>query len=243
MLLLRHLHFKMYTLNKDGELIMVKKIAVALLCATLGTSLQAREDISTSKLFIGVEIDSTKVDGTRELIVTDNYFNEVDSLYKASATGSSVIEYGIHVGAEKEDWRTTLLYTYSSEENDGIDETMHKGAILLDYFIWNSGSTEYNVKPYLGAHVGYMNYEASVYDVQYGVDQIIMDDSGIYYGAQAGIAMTISEVVQLDLSYRYSFTSIEDTDTLDYLGNGYWLDSVYSLDNMGTISFSLNYFY
>ena len=223
---------------------MVKKLGIALLCTALGTTLYARDDISTSKLFVGLELDSTKVDTSSELFLTDDIYGGSVALEKYSATGNSVIEYGIRVGAEKEDWRTTLLYTYSSDENDGIDETMHKGSILLDYFIWSSGSTAYNVKPYIGAHVGYMSYEASAHLVGYGVDQILMDDSGIFYGGQAGIAMTISDVVQLDLSYKYSITSIDDVVDMQNTGiPGLWLDTVYGLDNMGTIALSINYFY
>ena len=41
---------------------MIKKLGIALLCTALGTTLYAREDISTSKLFIGLELDGTKTD-------------------------------------------------------------------------------------------------------------------------------------------------------------------------------------
>jgi len=221
---------------------MVKKIAITLLCAALGTSLYAREDISESNLFIGLEIDSTKVDTSTEVFLTDQNYNILDSA-KFGATSSSVIEYGIRLGAEKEEWRTTLLYSYYNNEDEGIEETMHKGALLLDYFIWSSNSTDYNVKPYVGAHVGYMNYEASGDLAGYGINQIYADDSGFYYGAQAGIAMTISEVVQLDLSYRYSLTSIDDITGEDRISEDRWVNSVYALDNMGSIAFSINYFY
>ena len=50
----------------------------------------------------------------------------------------TVIEYGIRLGAEKDDWRTTLLYTYGNDDKDGLEETMHKGSMLLDYFIWST---------------------------------------------------------------------------------------------------------
>ena len=222
---------------------MMKKIAIALLCTTLGATLYAREDISTSKLFVGLEIQGTTVNSSNEYIFTDANYEEVASLAKLNSTGDTLIEYGIRLGAEKEDWRTTLLYTYSSDENDGLDETMHKGSILLDYFVVNWGSNSFSAKPYIGAHVGYMSYSASIDIPEYGVSQVLMDDTGLFYGGQVGIAMTIKEVVQLDLSYKYSLTSIESTNTLENFGNGYWLDDVYGIDNMGTIAFSVNYFY
>ena len=214
---------------------MVKKITIALLCTALGTSLYARDDISQSSLFVGLELESTKTDANIDL---------VGSPFGLDLSNDSVIEYGIRLGAEKNEWRTTLLYTYGNDDKDGLEETMHKGSLLLDYFIWSSGSTAYNVKPYIGAHVGYMSYEASAHLVGYGVDQILMDDSGIFYGGQAGIAMTISDVVQLDLSYKYSITSIDDVVDMQNTGiPGLWLDTVYGLDNMGTIALSINYFY
>jgi len=234
----------MYTLNKEEELIMVKKIGIALLCAVLGTSLQAREDISTSNLFIGLEIGSTKADSSAELLVVDRFGNEAASLDKITAVGDSAIEYGIRLGAEKDDWRTTIAYSYLNDDTDGFEETMHKGWLLLDYFIWSSGSDSYNVKPYLGAHIGYLGYEATVYDPNFDVNQVLMDDTGFFYGGQAGLALIISDVVELDISYRYSFTSIDDVvDTTPTGVNGYWYDTVASVDNTGSIVFAINYFY
>jgi len=214
---------------------MVKKIAVALLCTALGTSLYARDDISESKLFLGLELDGTKTN-------TDIDFVGAPSL-GVDTSNKTTIEYGIRLGAEKEEWRTTLLYTYGNDDNDGLDETMHKGSILLDYFIWNSGSNDYNVKPYIGAHVGYMSYTLEQQNFQNsGINVTVADDSGVFYGGQAGIAMTISEVVQLDLSYRYSLTTL-DNMAYDDAGiiSPFLLES--TLDNMGTIAFSINYFY
>ena len=211
---------------------MVKKIAVALLCTALGTSLYARDDISQSNLFVGLELDSTKTDANIDL---------VGSPFGLELSNDSVIEYGIRLGAEKEEWRTTLLYTYGNDDKDGLEETMHKGSLLLDYFIWSSGSNEYNVKPYIGAHIGYMSYE--LIDSNFmdsGLDLTVADDSGFFYGGQVGIAMTISEAVQIDLSYRYSLTSLEEMD-YDSLRSPGALES--NLDNMGSIAFSINYFY
>ena len=223
---------------------MMKKVGIALLCVALGSTLYARDDISTSKLFIGLELGSTKVDSSAELAVVDRFDNVVESFNKITATGDSTIEYGIRLGAEKEDWRTTVAYSYLNSDTNGFEETIHKGSLLLDYFIWSSGSDAYNVKPYLGGHIGYMSYEGTIYDPTYDANQVLMDDTGFYYGGQAGIAMTISNVVELDLSYRYSFTSIDDVVDSVYTGvPGYWYDTVASIDNMGSIVFAINYFY
>ena len=227
----------------DKEDIMIKKIGTALLCAALGTTLYARDDISTSKLFIGLELESTKVGASSEYQITDDFYNVLAS-EKYSDTFDSTIEYGLRVGAEKDDWRTTLLYTYYSDSQDATDVTMHKGSLLLDYFLWSTGSEEYTIKPYLGAHVGYMSYEVTGYIPEFAADQVFADDTGLFYGGQVGLAMTISEVVQLDLSYKYSLTSIESVTNLEYYpAKNLYLDVIDELDDMGTIAFSINYFY
>jgi len=221
---------------------MVKKLGMAFLCAALGTTLYAREDISTSKLFIGLELESTNVDSS-----TDVFSGTAP---KFSIDSSSAFEYGVRLGAEKEDWRTTLLYTYYNNTEDrkyGDKEqdrevTMHKGSMLLDYFLWSTGSADYNVKPYIGAHIGYMSYEVSGV-IRQGTDLNVVyaDDSGLFYGGQAGIAMTISEVVELDLSYKYSLTSLDDMAVS--INDPSLNNAVTSIDHMGSVAFSINYFY
>ena len=66
------------------------------------------------------------------------------------------------------------------------------------------------------------------------MDLKVADDSGIFYGGQAGIAMTISEVVQIDLSYKYSLTTLEEMEYDSLILAKMLLES--NLDNMGTIS-------
>ena len=223
---------------------MVKKLGIALLCAALGTTLYAREDISTSKLFIGLELESTNVDSSTDVFLGNDLKFSIDS--------DSTVEYGVRLGAEKEDWRTTLLYTYynNTEHNNYNNKeqdrevTMNKGSMLLDYFLWSTGSSDYNIKPYIGAHIGYMSYEVSgiVKTVNHpDVNVIYADDTGLFYGGQAGIAMTISEVVELDLSYKYSLTSLDDMAVS--INNTSLNNAVTSIDNMGSVAFSINYFY
>jgi len=191
---------------------MVKKLGIALLCAALGSTLYARDDISTSKLFVGLELDGTKADSTIELFDGNTVYYP-----KLKDKSDSVIEYGIRMGAEKDDWRTTLLYSYYNNEDSGVEETMHKGSMLLDYYILSTGSDAFTVKPYIGAHVGYMTYELSGH-LNNGLSANFADDSGIFYGGQAGVAMTISNVVQIDLSYRYSLTNLDKVFSDVHLG-------------------------
>ena len=85
-------------LNKDKEFIMVKKIAVAVLCTALGSTLYARDDISQSQPFLGLEIGYATIQAD-----AFNYFSPF--VYPGYET--SDVEYGDRLGAQKEDWRTT----------------------------------------------------------------------------------------------------------------------------------------
>lgn len=61
------------------------------------------------------------------------------------------------------------------------------------------------MRPYIGVNIGYANYESSY-----------VEDSGILYGAQAGIVLEVAEMINLDLGYRYS---LSDADALDHIGS------------------------
>lgn len=202
---------------------MVKKIAVACLLMAFGSTLHA-EIVGDSRAFMGLELESTKTESSLQLGDTP----------KLNFESSSVAEYGVRIGAENDEWRTTLLYTYYNDEDNGAEETMHKGSVLIDYFFWKTDANTMTIKPYVGAHAGYMSYELTSDQVFAGFNTTISDGSGVFYGAQAGIAMAVSEVVGLDLSYKYSLTDVDDTPLPD---------SKFELDNMGSIAFSINYYY
>ena len=209
---------------------MVKKIATGILAVALTGSLYA-ENYSEGKKFIGVELGSTKLDSSARLYSDDGTFTEL------AGKSNSNIEYGFRIGAQDEEWRTTLLYTYYNNEDSGLEETTHKGSISLDYFIWSTDAGGMNIKPFIGGHVGYMSYELSG-DTGLGLREIFADDANVFYGGQAGVALAIGEVVELDLSYRYSLTNLNDMP-IDLVGGH--MES--SLDNIGSIVFGLNYFY
>jgi len=187
---------------------MVKKIAMGILAVALTGSLYA-ENYSVGQTFVGLEVDSTNLDR--------------NVLFSPEPTSDSGIEYGFRLGAQNEEWRTTVLYTYYNDEDSVYEDTMHKGSLNLDYFIWSTDAGDMNIKPFIGGHVGYMSYELE--------GAITADASGVFYGGQAGVAFAIGEVVELDLSYRYSLTNLDD------------MPADISLDNTGSIVFGLNYFY
>jgi len=190
---------------------MIKKIGMVLLCTAIGTSLYARDDISESKPFIGLEIGYATVQGD----VGDNgVFPTVIRDYEGSD-----VEFGIRIGAQKEEWRTTLSFNYFDGDEDGKKQNYEKGLASIDYFFLSSNQS--NFQPFIGANVGYVNYE-STSDI---------DMSGFIYGAQAGIVISVTENVDLDLQYRYSLSNAADDDH----------DA--SLDHIGSIVFGVNYVY
>ena len=187
---------------------MVKKLAVAVLCTALGTTLYARDDISKSQGFVGLEIGYATVQGD----VGGFFPNTIIRDYEGSD-----IEYGIRLGAQKQDWRSTLSFNYFDSVEDDVVQNYEKFLASFDYFVLNGNESA--LKPYLGVNVGYINYES---------DNNI-DMSGFIYGAQAGIVFSVAENVDLDLMYRYSLS----TATQD--------DRDASLDHIGSIVFGFNY--
>jgi len=190
---------------------MVKKLAVALLCTALGTTLYARDDISESKPFIGLEIGYATVQG--------DVWNVLNIVHDYEG---SDIEYGIRLGAKKEEWRTTLSFNYfDSVSDEDYAQNYEKYLVSFDYFFLASNKS--NFQPYLGVNAGYINYES---------DNDI-DLSGFLYGAQAGVLFSVADNIDIDIMYRYSISNatMESHD-----------DSP-ALDHIGSIVFGINYVY
>lgn len=166
---------------------MVKKIGIACLYIALGSALNAAE-ISDSQTFIGVEVGYSEVQGERIGLLENT---------------DSDVSYGFRIGAQNTEWRTTFLYNYY--DNSDTDQNVEQGLFTLDYFLLgNQSSSESMFRPYIGANVGYANYESS-----------FVEDSGMLYGAQAGFVVNVAETVDLDFAYRYSLSS---GDALDHVG-------------------------
>ncbi|MEA1954426.1 MAG: hypothetical protein U9O24_08555 [Campylobacterota bacterium] len=164
---------------------MVKKIEMLLLCSLLGSSLYGG-NVSEAKGFIGLEVGAASVQAD-----VGGFFAEKD--YDGSAA-----EFGLRIGAQTEEWRTTFAFDYYDSSDD--DQNMEKGFLLLDYYFLNGNESA--VKPFIGLNVGYVNYEST-----------FIEDNGFLYGAQAGFAVDVAETMELDLSYRYS---LSNADALDH---------------------------
>jgi len=191
---------------------MIKKITVMLLCALLGDTLYARDDISQSSPFIGLEVGYATVQGD----VGGFFPGEIIRDYEGSD-----IEYGIRIGAQKDEWRTTLSFNYFDGEENGYEQNYEKGLLSIDYLFLYSNQEKSTFQSFIGINAGYMNYE-STNDI---------DMSGFVYGAQIGAILSITENINVDIMYRYSLSSATQDDR----------DA--SLDHIGNIVFGINYIY
>ena len=188
---------------------MTKKIALGFLCsAVLGSSLYAESD-SFSNTFIGFEVGYATVQGD----VGGGFFpGDIIRDYDGSD-----VEYGIRLGLQNEEWRTTLGFNYFDSTSDGHKQNYEKVLLSVDYFFFNQPNNP--LKPYIGLNAGYVNYEST--------DNI--DMNGLVYGGQIGLTYSVNDNVDLDLMYRYSLSDATQDDR----------DA--SLDHIGSFVFGVNY--
>jgi len=171
---------------------MVKKIVIALLCTVLGSSLYADE----SKGFMGLEVGYASVDG--DIFTGQKHTGEAE-------------EFGLRLGAQTNEWRSMFVFDYFNSDDD--DQTVEKGFLMIDYFFLDS-DIDTVVRPYMGANIGYANYEST-----------LVDESGLIYGGQVGIALRAGSSVDIDLTFRYSLGQVD------------------ALNNVSSITLGINYLY
>ncbi len=159
----------------------MKKQLLTGLSAILLASGAYADELGSSLRFIGLEIGAGQVQGK--------------TLTEPGHEGDA-IEYGIRIGAQDGQWRTTFLFDYFDSSDD--DQNVEKGMLTVDYFFLEESST---VRPFIGVNLGYANYEST-----------FVDDSGILYGGQVGIVVGLTENIDLDLSFRYSLSEIDVMD-------------------------------
>ena len=158
-----------------------------LLSSLLIFTLSEADDSFSSERFIGIEVGYSSADTTSAI----------------NNKGSSKdIEYGLRIGAQNEEWRTTVSLNFYGDKEKEYKRVM----LEFDRFVWESLYKTDNIvfKPYLGGHIGYMNY----------TDEGGIDESGLLYGAQAGLAWNVLDEVDFDLSYRYSASDLSYVDDI-----------------------------
>jgi len=183
----------------------MKKMTQSILAALALVSFAYAEGISIGDKFLGVEVGNTKIQAGRYMTPG------VESTYDEFYNGDDV-EFGIRIGAKNDDWKSTVLLDYyDSSDNDQNTEKM---MLLVDYTLWKTDFGSMQLKPYLGGNVGYMNYESTY-----------IEENGFLYGTQAGFSLGLSDILELDLSYRYSLTNMD------------------TVDHMQSVMFGVNYLY
>jgi len=170
----------------------MKKMAQSLLTGLVLVSCVLADEITVGEKFIGLEVGYNKIQGSRYMTPgdVDTYFE----FYEGED-----VEFGVRIGAQNDEWKSTVLFDYFDSQDH--DQNTEKLLLLVDYSLWNTQVNDIEIKPYLGANVGYMNYEST-----------LIEESGFLYGTQAGVALSLSEIIEVDLSYRYSLMSMDTVD-------------------------------
>ena len=140
-------------------------------------------------------------------------YSNLNTSKKSSDLRVQGAEFGLKIGAQNEEWRTLLSGNFFTRGGHKYQKAM----LQFDRFVWASLYETDNIvfKPYLGGHIGWMTY----------TDDFSLDNNGMIYGGQAGLAWTVLNEVDFDLGYRYSVTDIENVDSI------------------GSVVFGVNYIY
>ena len=148
-----------------------------MLLSILSTTLFAKQETFP---FLGVSISSETID-----------------LTSPSTSSLRETSFSLRYGQQTLDWRTTFAI---SGNNNFQTFSLEIDKILLDNMF---GMPE--LRPYLGATIGYINYK----------DTSIIDDSGLYYGGNFGFIIYVTDTIDADISYHYyTFDKLDPLDTM-----------------------------
>lgn len=162
---------------------MFKKISLAIIFVS---SLASAVDDFSSERLLGIEVGYTTVNTKSEGVFDKS---------------SSNPEFGLKLGAQNEEWRTTLHLNFMKAE----ERSYQKAMIDFDRFVWASLYKTDSIvfKPYLGGHIGWLRYSDD-----------LSSANGLAYGGQMGLALNVLNEVDFDLGYRYTLTDIENVDDI-----------------------------
>lgn len=154
--------------------------------AVLAMTLSHAVDEFSSERLLGIEVGYAQL-ATKDAIGLDDTVQN--------------IKFGFRLGAQNEDWRTTLIGDMSNANG----HEYKKAILAFDKFVWQSLYKKDNIvfKPYLSGHVGWINHQTSS-----------VTENGLLYGAGAGISWNVLREVDFDLGYRYSLTDLESLKSL-----------------------------
>jgi opacity protein-like surface antigen len=158
-----------------------------LLALTFTLSIAYAVDDFSSERLLGIEVGYTTVNSANEIGLVES---------------KSDAEFGIRLGAQNEEWRTTLRANFLKTQGRNYQKVM----LDFDRFVWASLYKTDSVvfKPYLGAHVGWLHY----------TDEVIPSENGLAYGGQMGLALNVLNQVDFDIAYRYTAANVNDVDDM-----------------------------
>ena len=118
-------------------------------------------------------------------------------------TSTNSSEFGLKIGTQDKEWRSTLSGNFFTKEGHKYQKVM----LSFDHFVWASSDKMDSVvfKPYFGGHLGWMKY----------TDNFSLNDNGMVYGGEVGLAWNLHNEVDFDLGYRYSLVNIKEVDSID----------------------------
>ena len=155
------------------EIYSMRKFIVLL--SLLFTTLFAQQDAEQFH-FVGLTVSTDSMD-----------FESISNLSSQDETA-----FGIRYGRQTLDWRT--VFTLSGN-GDLQTFALEVDKILVDALF---GMPE--IRPYLGASVGYLHYE---------------EDDGYYYGGNFGFLLYATDTIDVDLAYHYyKVDKLEPMDTM-----------------------------
>lgn len=158
---------------------MFNKLSLVIILLT--SSIYAKDDSFSSERFLGIEAGYGTIKSTS---VIEN------------STEQQGVEFGFRLGAQNEEWRTTVSAHYFNKK----EQSYLKSMLQFDRFVWSSHYEDDDIlfRPYIGAHVGWVNY----------TNEINQATNGFIYGAQAGITWNVLREVDFDFGYRYSLSDV-----------------------------------
>jgi len=102
---------------------------------------------------------------------------------------------GLRYGQQTVDWRT--MFTFSGKKK------IQEFTLEIDKILLNDMFGYPEVRPYLGATLGYLHYE----------EDALVEENGYYYGGTFGFLIYVTDTIDLDISYHYK--KVKDMEPLD----------------------------
>jgi len=141
-----------------------------------------------SALFAEEELETFPFFG----ITASQYQLDLDSSVKLNDNKETF--FGLRYGKQTLDWRT--MFTLSGNEE------LQNFSLEIDKILMDDIFGYPEVRPYLGATVGYIHSEKDN----------IQDSDGLYYGGAFGFLIYITDNIDADISYHYN--KLEDIEPL-----------------------------